>query len=96
LYVGTERDNALDRRERGTRTGRKVTAIDVEAIRLDTRTLKLIAQDFGLSIGHVWRIRHHDAWASVQVRAEPIEENESSNKTSSLLVTPVLCWRSRH
>lgn len=68
LEPGTGKDNARDATERGRRPHtrrRKLTDDQVRAIRKDTRTLKDIATEHGVSISVVSTIRNRKAKARV-------------------------------
>ena len=74
LFLGTQADNLRDAREKGRLTGRKgslhplalLNEADVVRIRNDTRLAKLIAADYGVSIGAIRSILKRRNWAHVQ------------------------------
>ena len=57
LYLGTHKENMRDirLRERGIR---KITRAQAACIRVDPRTLKVIAAEYGVSQRCVWGIKH--------------------------------------
>lgn len=72
LIVGTNTDNMRDRKQRGGRWGcrRKLSAVQREVIRTRSRsgneTLRALAQEFGISEGHVRKIQK-DQLAHVRI-----------------------------
>jgi hypothetical protein len=70
LYLGTNDDNARDRRERGRSVsapgeanGRaKITAADVAAIRTDRRLQRIIATEYGIGQSQVSAIKVGASW----------------------------------
>jgi len=73
LSLGTPADNANDRsrRKRGSRRDgenhhyRKLSALQVLAIRTDARAKHLVAQEYGISPDHIVRIRNRKYWKLV-------------------------------
>jgi hypothetical protein len=60
LYLGTNADNIRDKmaRNRQSRTGRKLSAADLERIRSNpTRSLRTLAQELNVSVEAVSRVR---------------------------------------
>jgi len=62
LFVGTARDNLEDMAKKGRASGQKLALADVQAIREDTRSLKAVAADYGVSISLISKIRHRAVW----------------------------------
>lgn len=72
LFLGTQQDNLRDMTEKGRRGTRapagelqaraKLTWAQVQQIRADTRTAKLIAADYGVSPTQIWSIKNHKTW----------------------------------
>lgn len=54
----------------------KLTEEEVRAIRRDTRRAKQVAHDYGISLGHVWRIRNGVKWKHLK------EENENDARSN--------------
>jgi hypothetical protein len=71
LYAGTQADNNRDRDERGRgargeRSGAsKLTTEQILAIRSDSRTTRVIADEYGIDYGHVGRIKRYEKWAHI-------------------------------
>lgn len=71
LFLGTRKDNNLDKTTKGRQTKgeqvntAKVSTPAVLAIREDARTSKEVAADYGLTWGHVNKIRGGRAWGHV-------------------------------
>jgi len=73
LRLGTQRDNNLDRMRKGrSRNQRgtehhmaKLTEAEVLAIRSDTRSHRLTANDYGVSLTTVAKIRRQERWKHV-------------------------------
>lgn len=78
LYVGTPRDNTQDMLRRGRMASTsgeqhgnsKLTELDVMAIRADPRTQEEIAFDFGITDGHVSKIKLRAAWGHLPAPTE--------------------------
>ena len=69
LWLGTRRDNAQDRdrKGRGDWSGRaKLTASQVLSIRADTRLLREIADDYGVSLSAVSLIKKRKTWKHIR------------------------------
>jgi hypothetical protein len=70
LWLGTQRDNILDRAQKGRSRDQhgsehhiaKLTEADVLAIRSDTRSQRLIAKDYGVTPGAVAMIKRRERW----------------------------------
>jgi hypothetical protein len=77
LFLGTHEENTRDamkkgRLAKGERAGSaKLTAEIVRAIFLAAGTQDDIAARFGVSQGHVWRIKHRRAWKHVTSDLRP-------------------------
>jgi hypothetical protein len=75
LFLGSNADNVRDmtkkgRVARGEASGRsKLTSADVYAIRADTRLLREIAADYGISEGNVSLIKRRKRWAHLPEQA---------------------------
>jgi hypothetical protein len=66
LFLGTNLDNVLDKVAKGRgRNGAKLQAKDIPAIRADRRTLKVIAQEYGVGISQLSRIKNGESWSHV-------------------------------
>lgn len=71
LFIGTRKDNNLDKTAKGRQTKgvdvntAKINDETVRRIREDVRDANSIAEDIGLSFGHVNKIRHGRAWTHV-------------------------------
>ena len=69
LFLGTAGDNAADKIRKGRQPvgerggGAKLTAAQVLEIRADKRTRQEIADEYGISLSNVKRIRARDSWA---------------------------------
>lgn len=61
LEYGTQGDNLKDRRER--HRYRKLTREQANAIKSDTRVLRVIAAEYGVTLQMVHHIRHGRQWA---------------------------------
>lgn len=72
LYEGTPQSNrdddaALGKIQRGEQVPQSVlTSAQVRSIRKDTRLLREIAADYGITEGHVSEIRHRKKWAHLK------------------------------
>lgn len=72
LFLGTGADNSRDMVRKGRSTAgvsnpnSTLTEADVLAIRSDTRTLKPIAEDYGISTSQVHRIKLNQHWKCVE------------------------------
>lgn len=70
LTVGTQADNVRDSIDRGRhvsgeRVGTsKLTADQVEAIRVDTRPQRIIAKEYGVGATAIFNIRHGRRWCN--------------------------------
>ena len=73
LFLGTQVDNMHDMVVKGRSKGQppgerhpmaKLSAADIEAIRLDPRSQSKIAAQYGCSRGHIGRIKNGKRWAS--------------------------------
>lgn len=65
MFLGDPKDNALDRKAKGRgyiSEGIQLSPEQVLAIRDDTRPRRLVATDYGITTGHVSRIRRRSAW----------------------------------
>lgn len=60
LFLGTQRDNMRDsaRKNRSGRVPWKLTEAQVEAIRRDKRSARIIGEEYGVTGQHILRIRH--------------------------------------
>lgn len=71
LWLGTNRENQLDavakgRGNAGERNNKaRISTADAEAIRASTEATGALAIRYGISPGHVWRIRRGERWAHV-------------------------------
>ena len=74
LFLGTHSDNAIDmfRKGRGnTSRGEKhcrakLTETDIRKILRDTRSLRIIGEDYGVDKRYIWKIKHGWHWRHVQ------------------------------
>lgn len=74
LFIGDYSDNANDMHAkgrgnvpRGERHCRaKLTEEEVRKIRSDTRTLRLIGEEYGFDKAYAWRIKHGFYWGHVK------------------------------
>ena len=62
LVAGTQRANAGDMSKRGRGGRRVLSCADVEAIRNDDRSQKVIAAEYGIVESTVWKIRAGHLW----------------------------------
>lgn len=73
LSLGTQRDNVHDMIRKGRKTvlagedvgQSKLTAEQVRAIRLDTRSAYVIAEEYGVGPTVIYYVRHRKSWKSV-------------------------------
>jgi hypothetical protein len=71
LELGTIQDNVRDREERGrgskgeSRPSHKLIEDQVRSIRVDERSAKEIAEDYGISTKTVWQIKGRKRWKSI-------------------------------
>jgi hypothetical protein len=71
LFLGTNADNVADkcskgRQCRGVTHGRaKLTEADVRVIRLDPRSIRIVAADFGVDCSLISRVRNFKAWSHI-------------------------------
>lgn len=73
LFLGTHQDNMLDRQRKGRSRGplgeanarTALSADDVSAIRKDSRSLRAVAEQYGLSTSGVHGIRNRKSWRHV-------------------------------
>ena len=69
LREGTRKENMADKIRDGTLPrgvkvwSSKLTEADVRAIRTDDRKLRIIAEEYGINLNTVWKIKHRQAWA---------------------------------
>ena len=64
LFCGTNQDNMDDMKAK-ERQASKLSSIKAQAILLDTRELKIISREYGISKAQVSRIRRGKSWKSV-------------------------------
>lgn len=62
LYVGNDHNNALDRAARNQSKGYKLSLVDAEKIRSDTRILREIAEDYGVTIATISNVKRGKNW----------------------------------
>ena len=73
LWLGTPADNMNDMIDKGRDNGpkgerqhlAKLTAVQVLAIRADTRSLRAIAKDYGVHNSVISRIKRRDIWSHI-------------------------------
>lgn len=65
LFLGTQRDNNLDRDKKG-RAASKLKPEQVLAIREDDRLYRLIAADYGITLGQVCNIKKNIRWKNLE------------------------------
>lgn len=66
LFIGTQSDNLIDALKKGRAPGMKITEDEVRAIRaMPDKTLREIAEMFGISDAQAWNIRNHKQWKYV-------------------------------
>ncbi len=72
LFVGDNNDNIADRQAKGRQArgemqgNSKLTTDDVLAIRASSQPLGVIAERYGVSYTHVWRVRARVDWKHIQ------------------------------
>ncbi len=78
LFLGTDADNAHDccNKGRGNRNGvrnrhAKLTEAQIAAIRLDARSSYIVAADYGVTWGHINKIRSGLAWRGFNPQFTP-------------------------
>lgn len=64
LFLGTPQDNVIDMINKG-RNYHRVSEDDVRNIRKDSRTLKLIAQDYNMSHQQISNIKLYKSWKNI-------------------------------
>ena len=68
LFLGSNRDNILDAIKKnkfqiGTqRSNSKLSDADIISIRLDTRSVRVIAKDYNVAFSLIFRIKHKKSW----------------------------------
>lgn len=62
LFLGTHRENTIDRIMKGRSAFVKLTAEQAAAIRVDQRPAAAVGQEYGVSVTTVRRIRNNRAW----------------------------------
>jgi hypothetical protein len=70
LRWGTHADNMRDRAERERGGPTKLTAEKVRAIRADSRSLRVIAADYGVTFSNIRQIKTGQTWQHVTTRED--------------------------
>jgi hypothetical protein len=86
LFIGTQSDNlndmvqkGRDNPARGERSARaRLTEAQAQAIRLDPRRLRIIAEEYGIHKSWIWAIKHGEGWK--HSHADNPEEAERSDR----------------
>ncbi len=77
LFLGTNADNVADRVAKGRQSplqgeqhgNAKLTEAQVISIREDHRTLRVIGEEYGVTLSNVFLIRHRAAWGHIPDKA---------------------------
>jgi hypothetical protein len=87
LFLGTQSENlkdmvrkGRDNPRRGSAHGKaRLTELDIENIRFDTRTLRAIGEDYGVDKQYIWKIKRGVHWGHLKLPDMSHEANRVKN-----------------